>query len=103
MSEILQGMKLLKVHGWEIVFGKHLIAVRNKELKNLDRDLLYRSIMSKSNNSSIKLFLDETQMDFNVQTMQSGSSTPVIFCPFVFRQSMMMMRNTHRETKCVQK
>lgn len=46
MSEILQGMKLLKVHGWEIVFSHHIFEVRKKELKNLDRDLLYRSLMS---------------------------------------------------------
>lgn len=48
ISEILQGIKLLKLHGWELLFCKKVFDVREKELKNLDRDLLYRSIMSKT-------------------------------------------------------
>ncbi|ODN02369.1 ATP-binding cassette sub-family C member 8 [Orchesella cincta] len=46
ISEILQGMKLLKLHGWELLFSQKVFLIREKELKNLDKDLLYRSIMT---------------------------------------------------------
>ncbi|CAL8071482.1 unnamed protein product [Orchesella dallaii] len=46
ISEILQGMKLLKLHGWELLFSQKVFQIREKELKNLDKDLLYRSIMT---------------------------------------------------------
>ncbi len=46
MGEMVGNMRLLKSHGWEVFFGDRLATIRNRELKHLDNDLLYRSIMS---------------------------------------------------------
>ncbi|CAG7720775.1 unnamed protein product [Allacma fusca] len=46
ISEILQGMKLLKLHGWELIFSQQVFSIRKKELRNLDKDMLYVSIMT---------------------------------------------------------
>jgi len=43
---MLYGMKLLKLHGWEETFCQQVLLLRKKELSSLDKDLLYRSIMS---------------------------------------------------------
>lgn len=48
MGEMVANMRLLKTHAWEHLFGTRLKEIRGRELKHLDNDLLYRSIMSES-------------------------------------------------------
>lgn len=46
MGEMVANMRLLKAHAWELHFGGRLAEIRSQEMKHLDNDLLYRSIMS---------------------------------------------------------
>ncbi|XP_067013510.2 ATP-binding cassette sub-family C member Sur, partial [Anabrus simplex] len=45
-NELLQGMKLLKLYGWEDVYGSRILATRKRELKFLDRDSFYWAVMT---------------------------------------------------------
>lgn len=41
ISELLQGIKILKLYGWEMKYANHIEAVREKELKLLKKDAIY--------------------------------------------------------------
>lgn len=46
-NEVLQGIRLLKLCGWEMDFAQRILKTRKKELKLLDKDSLYWALMSK--------------------------------------------------------
>lgn len=46
-NEVLQGVRLLKLCGWENEFSNRILKTRNKELEALDKDSLYWALMSK--------------------------------------------------------
>jgi hypothetical protein len=48
MNEVLQGIRLLKLYGWECLYEDHILRTRAKELRLLDKDSLYWAIMSKT-------------------------------------------------------
>ncbi|XP_071446866.1 ATP-binding cassette sub-family C member Sur isoform X2 [Hetaerina americana] len=45
-NEILQGIKLLKLYGWEEVYLKEIEKIREKELHLLDKDSFYWAVMT---------------------------------------------------------
>lgn len=47
-NEVLQGVRLLKLCGWENEFSNRILKTRNKELEALDKDSLYWALMSKT-------------------------------------------------------
>lgn len=51
-NEMLQGIKVLKLCGWENQFFLRITAARNKELKYLDRESLYWALMTFLTHSS---------------------------------------------------
>uniref|UniRef100_A0A5S6Q235 ABC-type glutathione-S-conjugate transporter n=1 Tax=Trichuris muris TaxID=70415 RepID=A0A5S6Q235_TRIMR len=46
MNEVLNGIKVLKLHAWEPAFEKKLVAVRKKELQMLRKAAIYGSIVT---------------------------------------------------------
>jgi len=48
MNEVLQGIRLLKLYGWECLYGNRILRTRAKELNLLDKDSVYWAIMSKA-------------------------------------------------------
>ncbi|XP_069691069.1 ATP-binding cassette sub-family C member Sur isoform X2 [Periplaneta americana] len=46
MNEVLQGIRLLKLYGWEFLYGQRILQTRAKELKLLDKDSLYWALMT---------------------------------------------------------
>lgn len=48
MNEVLQGIRLLKLYGWECLYGDRILRTRAKELKLLDKDSFYWAIMSET-------------------------------------------------------
>ncbi|KAJ9596446.1 hypothetical protein L9F63_012530, partial [Diploptera punctata] len=46
MNEVLQGVRLLKLYGWECLYGNRVLKTRSKELKLLDKDSLYWALMT---------------------------------------------------------
>jgi hypothetical protein len=48
MNEVLQGIRLLKLYGWECLYGDRILHTRAKELRLLDKDSFYWAIMSKT-------------------------------------------------------
>lgn len=50
-SELLMGIKLIKLLGWEKYFAKMVTAIREKELKILRSDAIYVALNSKCQNT----------------------------------------------------
>jgi hypothetical protein len=48
MNEVLQGIHLLKLYGWEYLYGNRILRTRAKELNLLDKDSFYWAIMCKA-------------------------------------------------------
>lgn len=48
MNEVLQGIRLLKLYGWECLYSNRILRTRAKELNLLDKDSFYWAIMSKA-------------------------------------------------------
>lgn len=46
MNEVLQGIRLLKLYGWECLYGDRILHTRAKELRLLDKDSFYWAIMT---------------------------------------------------------
>ena len=46
-SELLMGIKYLKLLGWEFTFADSVKQIRNKELKLLKKDAIYVALNSK--------------------------------------------------------
>lgn len=47
LNEILQGIKFVKLRGWENIFEKRIKKTRDEELELLDNDSLYWGLISK--------------------------------------------------------
>lgn len=47
MNEILQGMRLIKLRAWEEIFERKIRKARNDELRMLDKDSFYWTLISK--------------------------------------------------------
>lgn len=47
MNEVLQGMRLIKLRAWEKVFENRIHKTRDQELKLLDKDSVYWTLISK--------------------------------------------------------
>lgn len=59
MNEVLQGIRLLKLYGWECLYGDRILHTRAKELRLLDKDSFYWAIMSKTN---VRYFLRNNEI-----------------------------------------
>ncbi|XP_063225209.1 ATP-binding cassette sub-family C member Sur isoform X2 [Bacillus rossius redtenbacheri] len=46
MNEVLQGIKLLKLYGWECIYRRKIMETRQRELKLLDKDSLYWALLT---------------------------------------------------------
>lgn len=46
MNEVLLGIKLIKLNAWEKIFNEKINELRNNELKYLDKDSIYWTLMS---------------------------------------------------------
>lgn len=57
INEVLQGIKLLKLYGWECLYGQKITKTRQKELKYLDNDSLYWAVMSKWIRCALIIFI----------------------------------------------
>lgn len=48
MTEILQGMNVIKLYVWEDLFNEKILNLREVELKLLNKDSIYWSFLSMS-------------------------------------------------------
>ncbi|PSN38190.1 hypothetical protein C0J52_15039, partial [Blattella germanica] len=46
VNEVLQGIRLLKLYGWEYLYGDRILKTRSRELQLLDKDSLYWALMT---------------------------------------------------------
>ena len=76
MNEIFQGMRLVKLRAWEKIFEEKIRRTRDEELKMLDKDSFYWTLISKfrfldrcksvfrSKNNIVNCNTDHSQLDF---------------------------------------
>nr|CAD7569264.1 unnamed protein product [Timema californicum] len=74
MNEVLQGIKLLKLYGWECIYGTRIIETRKRELGLLDKDAVYWALLTFLTHASSVLV---TLVTFGVYfSMEEGALSP---------------------------
>nr|CAD7459033.1 unnamed protein product [Timema tahoe] len=74
MNEVLQGIKLLKLYGWECIYGSRILETRKRELRLLDKDAVYWALLTFLTHASSVLV---TLVTFGVYfSMEEGALSP---------------------------
>lgn len=47
INEVFQGIKILKMYGWETIYGSKIVEARDKELELLNNESVYWALISK--------------------------------------------------------
>jgi len=66
MSEILHGIKLIKMWAWEALFSKGVEDVRSQEMKYINRSYIFRMMKLALHNIMLKLIVFLTLVIFVV-------------------------------------
>ncbi|KAK0080738.1 hypothetical protein PV325_013438 [Microctonus aethiopoides] len=97
LNEILQGMRLVKLRAWEVVFEKRIKKTRNEELNLLDKDSIYWGLITFLTHASsvlttlftfgVYFWVEETHLDagnvFASLALFSQLTVPLFIFPVI--------------------